>query len=101
MIVLAAALICAHQEITQGQLAWRALDSCDSGPYSPLLTIRAINQVVALGPEQASRFLDRYFKHLGENGKGNLYPFIRCIFEVPREPGYLPVPATGGFDPMP
>ena len=100
MVVLAAAIIIAQQELTQGQVAWRALDACDRGPYSPLLTIRAINEVVSLGPTQARSLLDRYFKNLGTRGKGNLYPFIRCIFEIPRQPGYLPMPRGGRWDPM-
>ncbi len=101
MVVLAAAIIIAQQELTQGQVTWRTLDACDRGPYSPLLTIRAINEVVSLGSKQSGPFLDRYFKHLGLNGHGNLFPFIRCIFLIPRNPGYLPAPKTGAFEPMP
>jgi hypothetical protein len=101
LTILAACLAINRQEITQQQLTIRALDACDAGPYSPLLTIRAINDVVSLNPQQSRRLLDQYFKKLGLNGKGNLYPLIRCIFDIPRQPGYLPLPKLGQWNPMP
>jgi hypothetical protein len=101
MIAILAALVLSQgREITQAQVATRALNACDRGPYSALLTIRAINAVVDLGPQQSRTFLDRYFKSLGSRGKGNLYPFIRCIFDVQRN-GYLALPRGGKWDPMP
>jgi hypothetical protein len=89
------------QEISQAQLAYRTLGTCDSQPYSPLLTIRAINQVVSLGPTQAKNVLEGYFKVHPAAYSVGLYPLVCCIFDVPRFRGFLPPPAIKGFDPMP
>jgi hypothetical protein len=90
-----------RQEITQAQLAMRTMATADSSPSSPLLTIRAINEVVALGPKQAKTVMDDYFRGTNSDEKSGLYPFIRCIFDIPKPPGYLPTPALGPLQPFP
>src|SRR4051812_3403110 len=86
-----------NQEITQAQLASRTLGTCDSQPYSPLLTIRAINQVISLGPAGAKTVLDDYFTAHRAGYSVGLYPLVRCIFDVPRHLAYLPPPQIRGF----
>lgn len=76
------------------------LDTCDANPTT-LNTVRAINQVVSLGPAQAKKTLDDYFENTKLNGKGGLYLFIRCIFDIPKRPGFLSLPTLGHYNPSP
>ena len=98
--LLVVAISSSPQEISQADLAVRVLDTCDRNPTA-LNTIRAINQIVALGPEQGKKTLDKYFEDTELNNKGGLYLFVRCMFDVPRKPGFLSMPKLGHFNPMP
>ena len=102
MLAIFVATIALHrsQEISQADLAVRMLDTCDVKPTT-LNTIRAINQVVSLGPAQAKKTLDSFFEDQQNHSHGGLYLFIRCIFVIPRRPGFLSLPKMGKFDPMP
>src|SRR2546421_9907785 len=83
-----------HQEVTPAQVAERALAECDA-KESTLRTIRTINELVALGSKQARYVLNDYFSRTKSHYNTGLYPLIRCIFEVPRQRGFLPPPKLG------
>lgn len=65
--------------------------------FDPLLTVRAVNAVLSLPPECRAAVVREYFR---VGGLGSI-AFVRALFDVPANPGYMPVPEIGDIAPPP
>lgn len=86
-------------ELTEAELRplLRLIDkvsSYNAGPdYDPLATIRAVNALQPLGKDKALAALDEYLR-VGSNPDG-VFLVLRVLFDVPDDPGHLPVLSVG------
>jgi hypothetical protein len=82
----------------------RVLDEVPS--YSedpdPLPLIRAVNALVPLGKDRALAAIDEYLRvssSFDDPGRDGVFLVVRTLFEVPADPGHLPVMMVGAPSP--
>jgi hypothetical protein len=71
-------------------------------PHDPRRLIEAVNALQALGRERALAVLREYLRvssPLDDPGRGGSFLVMRTLFDVPAEPGYLPVMMVGSSSP--
>jgi hypothetical protein len=65
----------------------------DNGPYDPLVVIKIVNTLQALGKEKAVAAVDEYLRISDENSYGarlGLFLVLRVLFDVPENEGGIP-----------
>lgn len=73
----------------------------DGQTYNPVTVIRAVNVLQPLGKQKALAAVEEYLRVVGLENRDNMFCVLLTLFELPKDPGYLPMPALGGPEPQP
>ena len=67
--------------------------------YDPLVVIRIVNTLQPLGKERALAAIDEYLRvasdEFGSPGREGVFLVLRVLFDVPPDPGYMPMMFCG------
>lgn len=61
--------------------------------YDPRRIVEAVNALQPLGKEKALAALGEYLRvasHFHDSGREGVFLILRCLFDVPTDPGYMP-----------